>query len=396
MIEDVFREHWARVLAALVGYLRDFDLAEESAQDAFAIAAERWPRDGEPANPIAWLVATGRNRAIDRLRRRRTLSEKTRELAPREDEDTSDPMEEATVTIEDERLELIFTCCHPALAMEAQVALTLRAVGGLSTAAIARSFLVPEETMKRRLTRAKTKIRATRIAFAVPPPETLPDRLAAVLAVIYLIFNEGYDSHGELATEALVLGGLLGELMPDEPEVHGLRALMLLHDARREARLTSGGELKLLPEQDRSLWDEDQIERARGLIDRGLALRGRGPYLLQAAIASLQCEPDIDWPQVALLYGELQALTRSPVVTLNRAVAIAEAGAPAQALAIVDALDLEQYRYLHSTRAELLRRLGRLGEAAAAYSRALALTDSAPERSFLERRLAELPPASLT
>jgi RNA polymerase sigma-70 factor (ECF subfamily) len=395
VIDAVFREQWAKVLAALVGYLGDFDLAEESAQDAFAIASERWPREGLPTNPGAWLVATGRNRAIDRIRRRRTLTEKTRELAATQEVSVAGPGEEADMSIDDERLELIFTCCHPALATESQVALTLRALGGLSTAEIARSFLVAEETMKRRLTRAKTKIKATRIPFAVPAPEALPDRLAAVLAIIYLIFNEGYGGRGELATEAVRLGALLAELMPDEAEVQGLLALMLLHDARRDARLGRGGELVVLSEQDRRLWDEQQIERGRGHLERGLALRGRGPYVLQAAIASLQCEPAIDWRQVARLYAELYALTGSPVVALNRAVAVAESGSPRDALVLVDALDLDHYRYLHSTRAELLRRVGRGADARAAYARALELTEPPHERAFLERRMAELGPQHL-
>ncbi len=377
------------MLAALVGYLGDFDLAEESAQEAFMLAAARWPRDGPPANPGAWLLATGRNRAIDRIRRRRTLAEKTRLLEPLERLTEFDPDEEDEVTIDDERLELIFTCCHPALATEAQVALTLRALGGLSTAEIARAFLLPEETMKRRLSRAKAKIKATRIPFAVPDEQLLPDRLAAVLAIVYLIFNEGYGGRTELATEALRLGVLLAALMPDEPEVYGLLALMLLHDARRDARLSPRGELLLLHEQDRARWNHDQIDRARTMLVRAQALRGRGAYLLQASIASAQCEPEIDWPQVARLYGDLHELTGSPVVQLNRAVAIAQAGSPERALKMVDALELEPYRYLHSTRGELLRRLGRGDEAVAAYARALELTESEHERRFLERRLAD-------
>jgi RNA polymerase sigma-70 factor (ECF subfamily) len=291
-------------------------------------------------------------------------------------------------TIADERLELIFTCCHPALAVEAQVALTLRALGGLSTGEIARAFLVSEETMKRRLTRAKAKIKATAIPFAVPADRMLPDRLSAVLAVIYLIFNEGYTDRRDLAAEAIRLGRLLVELMPDEPEVYGLLALMLLHESRRDARVVDG-ELIPLAEQDRSRHDRGKIDGGRSALDRALAVRSTGGlYVLQAAIASLQAEADTDWHEVAMLYETLERLTGSPVVTLNRAVAIAEAGAPERALELVNSLD--GYRYLHSTRAELLRRLGRADEAREAFARALGLAATEPERRFLARRLADL------
>jgi RNA polymerase sigma-70 factor (ECF subfamily) len=292
-------------------------------------------------------------------------------------------------TIPDERLELIFTCCHPALALEAQVALTLSTLGGLDTAEVADAFLVSRETMKRRLTRAKAKIKAAGIPFSVPSDHLLPERLAAVLAVVYLIFNEGYGDRRELAAEAIRLGRVLTDLMPDEPEAHGLLALMLCHDARRAARFAAG-ELVLLDDQDRSLWDDAQIERGRAALDRAIALGGRGQYVLQAAIASLQAEAQVDWPQVALLYDELARLTGSPVVELNRAVAVAQAGDPEAALRIVDALALDDYRYLHSTRAELLSRLGRIADARAAYRRALDLTSEGPERRFLQRRLAAL------
>jgi RNA polymerase sigma-70 factor (ECF subfamily) len=388
LIEQVFREHWGRVLASLVGFLGDFDLAEEACQEAFAIAAERWPRDGAPANPVGWLVATARNRAIDRLRRQRRLAEKTRLLEePTAPEAAEDPMD--APIIPDERLELIFCCCHPALAIEAQVALTLRALGGLSTEEIAGAFLTSPETMKRRLSRAKAKIAATRIPFAVPDDHLLPDRLAAVLAVVYLIFNEGYGGRVDLAAEAIRLGRALAELMPDESEVHGLLALMLLVDARRDARLR-GGEAILLGDQDRSRWDAERIVEGRARLDHALALRGRGANVLQAAIASLHCADPVDWPQIAALYAELAALTGSPVVELNRAVAVAQAGSPARALEMVDGLELDGYRYLHSTRAELLVRLDRPQEARAEYLRALALTRSEPDRQFLRRRLAEL------
>jgi RNA polymerase sigma-70 factor (ECF subfamily) len=374
------------VLATLIGFLGDFELAEEATQDAFAIAAERWPRDGTPDSPRAWLVSTARNRAIDRIRRDRTLAEKTRLLeVPEAVEDEVDE-----TTIPDERLELLFTCCHPALALDAQVALTLRTLGGLSTEEIARAFLVPEPTMAKRLVRAKHKIRDAGIPFRVPPAHLLPDRLAAVLAVVYLIFNEGYGGRGELAAEAIRLGRALAELMPDEPEVHGLLALMLVNDARRDARFADDT-VVLLRDQDRSLWDLEQIEHGRAELDRALALRGRGPYVVQAALASLHSEEPQDWPRIAGLYRELARLTGSAVVELNEAVAVAEAGDVDAALGIVDRLDLDQYHYLHATRADLLRRLDRIEDARAAYDRALELVHSEPERRFLERRRAELP-----
>ncbi len=379
------RDEWGRVLASLIGFLGDFELAEEAAQEAFAIAAERWPREGTPANPRAWLVTTARNRAIDRIRRDRMRMEKTRQLElPETVENDVDE-----TTIPDERLELIFTCCHPALALDAQVALTLRTLGGLKTEEIARAFLVPEATMAKRLVRAKRKIKVAGVPFRVPPAHLLPDRLAAVLAVVYLIFNEGYGGRGELAAEAIRLGRALAELMPDEPEVHALLALMLVNDARRDARFADGT-VVLLSDQDRSLWDLDQIAEGRAVLDRALALGGRDPYVLQAAIASLHAEEPQDWAQLAALYGQLARLTGSPVVELNQAVAIAEAGDVEAALALVERLELDSYHYLHATRAELLRRLDRVEEAAGAYDRALELVHSDAERRFLERRLAEL------
>jgi RNA polymerase sigma-70 factor, ECF subfamily len=385
VLEQVFRDEWGRVLATLIGFLGDFDLAEEAAQEAFAIAAERWPGDGTPANPRAWLVTTARNRAIDRIRRDRTLAEKTRLLdVPEAIEDDVDD-----TTIPDERLELVFTCCHPALALDGQVALTLRTLGGLTTEEIARAFLVPEATMAKRLTRAKSKIKAAGIPFRVPPAHLLPDRIAAVLAVVYLIFNEGYGGRGDLAAEAIRLARALVELMPDEPEVHGLLALMLVNDARRDARFADGT-VVLLDEQDRSLWDFDQIAEGRVAFDRALALGGRGPYVLQAAIALLHVDEPQDWPQLAALYGELARRTGSPVVELNQAVAIAEAGDVEAALALVESLELDHYHYLHAARAELLRRLGRVEDARAEYDRALELVHSDAERRFLERKLAEL------
>ncbi len=385
MLEEVFRDEWGRVLASLVGFLGDFDKAEEAAQEAFAIAAERWPVSGVPANPGAWLVTTARNRAIDRIRRERTLAEKIHLL----------PVSEAIVdeiddtVIKDERLELIFTCCHPALPLDGQVALTLRALGGLETADIARAFLVSEETMKRRLSRAKAKIKATGIPFAVPDERLIADRLDAVLAVLYLIYNEGYSGRVDLGAEAIRLGRVLVALMPDEPEAHGLLALMMIHHARRRARF-AGDDLVLLDDQDRSLWDTDQIAMGRAALDRAIALGGRGAYVVQAAIASLQTRERIDWVQVAEMYRRLVDLTGSPVVELNRAAALAQAGDPTAALRIVDGLDLDGYLYYHSTRGELLRRLGRDDEARTAYRRALDLANSTPEQRFLTRRLEEL------
>ncbi len=385
ILERTFREQRGRIFAALIGFLGDFDLAEEAMQEAFAIAAERWPRDGIPSSPAAWLITTARRQAIDRIRRDRTLIAKTRLLEV--PDAIEDAMEETTFP--DERLELVFTCCHPALALEAQVALTLRSLCGMTTAQIARAFLVPEPTMAQRLVRAKRKIKAAAVPFRVPPDHLLPDRLAAVLAVVYLIFNEGWGNRGELTGEALRLGRALAALMPDEPEAHGLLALMLLHDSRRAARFRDG-DLVLLADQDRSLWDTAQIANGRALLDRSLALHGHGPYVVQAAIASLHADEPRDWPQIAALYGELARLTGSPVVELNRAAAISEAQGPEAGLAILDGLALADYQYLHSTRAEMLRRLGRDVDAREAYGRALALVDDDAERRLLERRRAEL------
>ena len=334
-------------------------------------------------------MTTARNRAIDRIRRDRTLAAKTRLLEV--PEPVEDEIDESTIP--DERLELVFTCCHPALALDAQVALTLRTLGGLEIEEIARAFLVPETTMAKRLVRAKRKIKAAAIPFRVPPAHLLPDRLAAVLAVVYLIFNEGYGGRGDLAAEAIRLGGALAELMPDEPEVHGLLALMLINDARREARFADGT-IVLLSDQDRSLWDVEAIAQGQAALDRALALGGRGPYVLQAAIAAGHAEAPQDWSQLAALYGELALLTGSPVVELNRAAALAQAGETETALALVDGLDLDRYHYLHATRAELLRRLDRIEDARVAYDRALELVHSDAERRFLEQRLEELDAAT--
>lgn len=371
-------------------------------QEAFVQALRTWPGRGVPDNPGAWITTTARNRAIDRLRRERTLREKTETLTRLAELEALGGNETDVSGIPDDRLRLIFTCCHPSLAMEARVALTLRTLGGLSTGEIARAFLVPEPTMAQRLVRAKRKIRDAAIPYRVPPAELLPERVPGVLAVLYLVFNEGYGStegpliRTELCEEAIRLSRVLVDLMPGEPEALGLLALMILQHSRRRSRLTADGDLVLLEDQDRSRWDHDAIDEGLSLLDAAMARRRPGPYQVQAAIAALHARApraeDTDWPQIAALYGRLIALAPSPVVELNRAVAVAMADGPARGLALVDALadELDGYHLFHSARADLLRRLERQDEAAAAYDRALQLATNPAERAFLERRLAGL------
>lgn len=407
-VERVFRKESGKILATLIRFLGDFDQAEEAMQDALATALERWPKDGVPNNPAAWIITVARRKAIDRLRRDQRRTEKYMALAGPDASETGEfeMVEEMEDTsLHDDRLRLLFTCCHPALSLESQVALTLRTLGGLTTPEISRAFLLPVATLAQRLVRAKHKIRAAKIPYRVPPDHLLPERIQGVLAVIYLIFNEGYSaSFGSdlvrrpLCAEAIRLGRVLYELMPDESEVIGLLALMLLQDSRRDARVGPHGELMVLEEQDRELWDREQIIEGQSLLERGLRMGRPRPYQVQAAIASLHAEaghPDeTDWRQIAGLYGTLSQMTPSPIVELNRAVAIAMSQGIEQGLSLIDRLgasgDLDGYFYYHAARADLLRRLRKSDQAAQAYQRAKSLTGNQSELNYLERRLAEV------
>jgi RNA polymerase sigma-70 factor, ECF subfamily len=402
-VATAFREEWGNILATLIRMTGNWDLSEECVQDAFAAALARWPADGVPDRPGAWLTTTARNRALDRLRRTKTEAAKLQQVAalslPDEPAGTDDS------GVGDDRLRLIFTCCHPALSLEARVSLTLRTLAGLTTAEIARAFLVPEATMAKRLTRAKHKIRDAGIPYRVPPAHLLPERISGVLAVLYLLFNEGYSASAgddivrpDLTAEAIRLARLLARLMPAEPEVAGLLALMLLHDSRRASRLDADGDLVTLEDQDRSQWDAAAIAEGLTLLDTARRRRSAGPYQLQAAIAACHAAAaqaaDTNWAEIARLYDELYRLGPSPVVALNRAVAVAMADGPAAGLALVDELatggSLDAYFLLPATRADLLRRLGRREEAAASYRDALRMVATGPERRFLSKRLAEV------